>query len=94
MIKKKGIKALEVLNETPRKNWSIKDKIKKLGEEVQELTWDVSRNNKNKSLDEAGDCALLLLSIVYDIAGEDHSLDELALATAKKIRKRKTTNIK
>jgi len=88
-MKKKELKAISILDETPRANWSTKDKIKKLGEEVQELTWGVAKKDTKNIKEEVGDCALLLIQIMKDTLGEECSLDELALTTAKKIRKRK-----
>lgn len=88
-IKKKGQKALDIINETPRKDWTLKDCVKKLGEEVQELTWDLGKGRKQRPKEELGDVTLLLLMIAEKMYGREIGLDELALITAKKVRKRK-----
>ena len=92
-MKKKEANVHNILDETPRGNWSTKDAIKKLGEEVQELTWGVARKDTKNIKEEIGDCALLLLKIMKDTLGEDVSLDELAVISAKKVRKRNLRNI-
>lgn len=89
-IKGKAEKALDIIKETPRDNWTLKDKVKKLGEEVQELTWDLGKGRKKRPKEELGDVTLLLLMIAEDLYGREVGLDELALMTAKKVRKRKS----
>lgn len=75
-----------------KKHISTQEKLKKLAEEVNELTWAFSKDDKENINEEIGDCAAIILHLAYR-HNDTKTLINYILEAAEKIEQRNTETI-